>query len=114
MRPITMTVYLFADDEENTRKWNVTEWLDDPTVVGWDIDEGHPEGCPGCESNHMEDLGLTYDIVCVTDADSFAWWLVNDAAGESHGGRFMTRDSAEEYAEGNIEMFERIQQEVLS
>jgi hypothetical protein len=43
-----MTVYLFADDDENTRKWNVAEWLDDPTVEGWDIEQGHPEGCPGC------------------------------------------------------------------
>jgi len=56
MRPITMTVYLFADDDENTRKWNVAEWLDDPTVVGWDITEGHPEGCPGCANNSHEEV----------------------------------------------------------
>ena len=56
MRPITMTIYLFAEDDENTRKWNVTEWLDDPTVVGWDIEEGHPQGCPGCANNSHEEV----------------------------------------------------------
>ncbi len=52
MRPITMTVYLFAEEGENTSKWNVAEWLDDPTVSGWEITEGHPKGCPGCAENH--------------------------------------------------------------
>lgn len=53
MRPITMTVYLFADNEENTRKWNVAEWLDDPTVSGWLIEEGHGD-CAACEINEHE------------------------------------------------------------
>ena len=47
-RPVTLTVYLFADDNEKTDHWNVYEWLDDPTVGGWQVTEGHPEGCPGC------------------------------------------------------------------
>lgn len=47
-RPITMTVYLFAEDGEDTNDWNVQEWLDDPTVGGWEITEGHPDRCPGC------------------------------------------------------------------
>lgn len=47
-RPVTLTVYLFADDNESTDKWNVYEWLDDPTVGGWTVTEGHPENCPGC------------------------------------------------------------------
>ena len=54
-KPITMTVYLYADEGENPRKWNVAEWLDDPTVVGWDIETGHPEGCPGCATNNQQE-----------------------------------------------------------
>jgi hypothetical protein len=50
-KPITMTVYLMIDEDENPRKWNVAEWLDDPNVVGWDIQDGHPDGCPGCAPN---------------------------------------------------------------
>ena len=42
-RPITLTVYLYAEDDDNTNKWNVAEWLDDPTVVGWEITDGHLE-----------------------------------------------------------------------
>ena len=54
MRPITMTVYLMVDDNENTRKWNVSEWLDDPGVVGWDFAEGHGYDCAGCSDGHEE------------------------------------------------------------
>ena len=46
-RPITMTVYLFADDDENPHKWDVAEWLNDPSIVGWEITEGHGD-CPSC------------------------------------------------------------------
>ena len=59
-----------------------------------------------------QDPELTYEIGFVNNGDGTGWWLVNDAAGESHGGRFATHEEAEEYAEGNIEMFERIQREV--
>ena len=47
-RPITLTVYLYAGEDERTDKWNVAEWLDDPTVVGWDIAEGHGD-CRACD-----------------------------------------------------------------
>lgn len=57
-RPVTLTVYLFAENGENPRKWNVQEWLDDPTVTGWEVTEGHPEGCPGCAVEH-DNEGLT-------------------------------------------------------
>jgi hypothetical protein len=49
-----MTVYLFADDDDNPRKWNVAEWLDDPTVSGWEITEGHGD-CVACESGQHEE-----------------------------------------------------------
>ena len=48
-----MTVYLMVDDEENPNKWNVSEWLGDPGVVGWAIEEGHGE-CPACEEGGHE------------------------------------------------------------
>lgn len=48
-RPITLTVYMSAGEGENPNKWNVAEWLDDPTVVGWDITEGHGK-CEACEN----------------------------------------------------------------
>lgn len=48
LRPITMTVYLFAEEDDNPHKWNVAEWLDEPTVVGWDIEDGHGE-CEQCK-----------------------------------------------------------------
>ena len=54
MRPITMTVYLFAGEDERTDKWDVSEWLDDPTVCGWDITEGHGE-CAACETDSHEE-----------------------------------------------------------
>lgn len=41
MKPITMTVYLMVNDDEDTSLWNVAEWLDDPGVVGWHIEHGH-------------------------------------------------------------------------
>lgn len=50
MRPITMTVYLFAADDDNPHKWNVAEWLDDATVSGWTIAESHGE-CAMCDEN---------------------------------------------------------------
>ena len=64
-RPITMTVYLFADDEENTSKWNVAEWLDDPSVVGWEITEGHGDCVfavlrPGVILTSFHDDGVNY------------------------------------------------------
>lgn len=113
MRAVTMTVYLMVDEDQNPRKWDMAELIG-PEVVGWDVESGHPDGCPGCESNHMEELGLTYDIGYVNSGDGDGWWLVTDAAGESHGGRFATRDAAEEYAEGEIAMFERIQAAVTA
>lgn len=112
MKAITLTVYLMVDEDERVSKWNVAELIG-PEVAGWDIEDGHPDDCPGCEDNHMQDLGLTYDIGFVNTGDGDGWWLVTDAAGESHGGRFVTRELAEEYAEGEIEMFERIQREVV-
>lgn len=54
MKAITMTVYMMVDDGENLRKWNVSEWLDDPGVVGWEFADGHPVECPGCASGHEE------------------------------------------------------------
>jgi len=54
MRPITMTVYLFVEENENPRKWNVAEWLDDPNVVGWDITDGHGD-CPACADGTHEE-----------------------------------------------------------
>lgn len=54
MKAITMTVYMMVDDDENLRKWNVSEWLDDPGVVGWEFADGHPVECPGCASGHEE------------------------------------------------------------
>lgn len=53
-RPITMTVYMMVDDGENPNKWNVAEWLDDPGVVGWEIEEGHGHECAGCDEGHEE------------------------------------------------------------
>ena len=53
MRAITMTVYMLIDDEENPYKWNVAEWLDDPGVVGWNVEEGHEE-CAACEEGIHE------------------------------------------------------------
>lgn len=50
LRPITLTVYLSAVDGEDPHKWNVAEWLDDPTVVGWDITDGHG-ACRACEED---------------------------------------------------------------
>ena len=47
MKPITMTVYMMVDDDENPRKWNVAEWLDTPDVVGWEIEDGHG-ACAAC------------------------------------------------------------------
>lgn len=48
-----MTVYLYADDNENPHKWNVSEWLDDPTIVGWSITDGHGD-CQECLENRQE------------------------------------------------------------
>lgn len=50
---------------------------------------------------------MTYDIV----HNDGGFWLVFDAYGEPHGGRFGTFDEAEKYAEGNISMFEDIEKE---
>ena len=47
MKPITMTVYMMIDDDENPRKWNVAEWLDTNEVVGWHIEHGHGD-CEVC------------------------------------------------------------------
>lgn len=47
-KPITLTVYLYADDAENPKKWDVAEWLDDPTIVGWNITDGHGD-CHACK-----------------------------------------------------------------
>lgn len=58
------------------------------------------------------DPEMTYEIGFVNNGDGTGWWLVTDAAGESHGGRFLTHEEAEEYAEGRIEMFEEIQERV--
>lgn len=55
MRPITMTVYMMVDENENTWKWNVGEWLDDINVVGWDFAENHGYECEGCDEGHEED-----------------------------------------------------------
>lgn len=55
MRPITMTVYMMVDENENPNKWNVAEWLDTPDVVGWEIEEGHGYECAGCDEGHEED-----------------------------------------------------------
>jgi len=63
MRPITMTVYLFADDDENPHKWNVAEWLDDATVSGWTIEEGHGK-CGMCDNNSHD---IEPDHICWTD-----------------------------------------------
>lgn len=60
-RPITMTVYLFADDTENPDKWDVFEWLDDPTVVGWEITDGHG-ACAACEKE-----GAGHDVPTNTE-----------------------------------------------
>jgi hypothetical protein len=54
-KPITMTVYLFAEDDENPHKWNVGEWLDDPTVCGWEITDGHG-ACAACEFDTHEEV----------------------------------------------------------
>lgn len=49
MKPITMTVYMVIDEtQDNPHKWDVAEWLGTSDVVGWDITDGHPQGCPGC------------------------------------------------------------------
>ena len=53
-KPITMTVYLMVDDNENPHKWDVAEWLDDPGVVGWDITDGHGD-CAACAANSHEE-----------------------------------------------------------
>lgn len=52
LRPVTMTVYLMISENDNTRKWNVAEWLDEPGVVGWDFAEGHGYECAGCDEGH--------------------------------------------------------------
>jgi hypothetical protein len=56
---------------------------------------------------------VTYELVWVDNGNGGGWWLVFDAAGEPHGGRFPTLREAEAYAEGNIEMFESIQTETV-
>jgi hypothetical protein len=54
MKPITMTVYMMVDEKENPKKWDVSEWLDDVGVVGWDIKDGHGE-CEACKSSNHEE-----------------------------------------------------------
>lgn len=49
-RPITMTVYLYAKHGDGPHEWNISEWLDDPNVVAWDIEEGHGE-CNACATD---------------------------------------------------------------
>lgn len=44
MRPITLTIYLAASSDEDPHDWNVSEWLNDPTIVGWTVADGHV-GC---------------------------------------------------------------------
>jgi hypothetical protein len=53
-KPITMTVYLMVGENQNPRKWNVAEWLDEPGVVGWDFTEGHGD-CAACAANSHEE-----------------------------------------------------------
>jgi hypothetical protein len=62
MRNITLTVYMAVDENENTNKWNVAEWLNDPTVCGWDITDGHGDcqACKdACEHTNLDDCGRT-------------------------------------------------------
>lgn len=40
-KPITLTVYMYAQSNENPDKWDVAEWLADPTVKGWRWQDGH-------------------------------------------------------------------------
>lgn len=47
MKPITMTVYMIIDDDENPYKWEVAEWLGTDEVVGWNIEYGHGD-CEVC------------------------------------------------------------------
>lgn len=54
MKAVTMTVYLMVDESENPHKWNVAEWLDDPGVMGWDIEEGHGD-CAACLNGDHKD-----------------------------------------------------------
>lgn len=46
-KPVTITLYMVVDESENPHKWNMAEWLDTDEVVGWDVTDGHPDGCPG-------------------------------------------------------------------
>lgn len=47
MKPITMTVYLTVNDDEDTSSWNVAEWLGTNDIVGWHIEHGHGD-CEVC------------------------------------------------------------------
>jgi hypothetical protein len=46
-KKVTLTVYLEVDDNERVDKWDIADALGEG-VQGWDITEGHPVGCPGC------------------------------------------------------------------
>ena len=55
MRPITVTIYMFANDDERPDKWDVAEWLGDPTVSAWEITEGHG-ACAACLFDKHDEL----------------------------------------------------------
>ena len=53
----------------------------------------------------MEELEMTYEIVQL----DIGWWIVYDVTSTQRGGYFTSQMGAEIFAEGNIDMFERIQ-----
>ena len=55
MKPITITIFTWAEDDENHEHWNVAEWLNDPHMEAWTIKDGHEE--PKSGSDHFQVLG---------------------------------------------------------
>lgn len=39
--PVTLTVYLYVDENEHPDKWNIAERFDDTNVVAWKWQNGH-------------------------------------------------------------------------
>lgn len=42
VREVTMTVLLMLDDADNPQSWDFMDWLSDPRVKGWEIEDNDP------------------------------------------------------------------------
>jgi hypothetical protein len=54
MKPLTVTLYMFVDDDERPDQWDMGSWLNTDELVGWDITEGHGD-CAACADNTHEE-----------------------------------------------------------